>query len=130
MENHGNTAASYTVKLLSNNAVPPGFHTQLILHRIYKTPAAAGCALDFETHSVLVTSIPNPAFIDPSSPDLANPNLTDGSVTNATVALAPGDAVKVTLRVYDPIRPAAITFTPKDGVPPPDVARPLTPQTL
>jgi len=61
MENHGNTAASYTVKLLSNNAVPPGFHTQLILHRIYKTPAAAGCALDFETHSELPTSIPNPA---------------------------------------------------------------------
>ncbi len=130
MTNNGNTSASYTVKLLTNMPVPQGIHTQLILHRIYTTPTAAGCTLEDQTHSVLVASVPDPAFISPASPDLANPNLTDGSVTNTTVALAPGDTVRITVRVYDPIKFDAITFNPAQVVAPAVVAQAVNTETL
>ena len=62
MTNRGNTAASYSVKMLLNRALPPGFRSQLIVHRVYQTPNVQGCDLKQQTQNVLLVNLPNPSF--------------------------------------------------------------------
>ena len=74
LTNEGNTTASYTVNLLLNEPPPAGFATQLILHKTFKTPAADGCTLKEQAHTILLANIPNPQFVtDPTNPSLQNP---------------------------------------------------------
>ena len=74
MTNEGNTTASYTVNLLLNNPVPAGFSTQLLIHKTFTTPAADGCELKEQPHTILLANIPNPQFVtDPANPNLQNP---------------------------------------------------------
>ena len=101
--NGGNTTASYTVNLLLNTPVPAGFSTQLLLHKTFTTPAADGCELKEQPHTILLANIPNPQFVtDPTNPNLQNPNLQNPNLQNPTLALAPGESATVTLRVFDP----------------------------
>ena len=116
VENKGTTSASYSVKLLLNGSVPPGFKLQLILHRIYTTPVPDNCNLGLQSHNVLIANIRNPEFTDAA--DLANPDITNPDITNATLALGPGEKGKITLRVVDPNRFDAVTFNAATAVTP------------
>jgi uncharacterized protein YjbI with pentapeptide repeats len=115
LKNQGNTTASFTIHLvtpLGQQSVPPGFKTQLLLTKTYITPTISNttCQLIQVGQAVLVTNIPNPVFFSPASLDLTNPNLTDASVTNPTVTLAPGESARVTLRIEAPTKAQAVQF--------------------
>jgi hypothetical protein len=115
-----NTAASFSVNLLLNGEVPDSFKLQLILHRIYTTPVANGCERALERHTVLFANINNPEFQDP---DTFTPfDVTDPSATNATIWMLPGETMRITLRVVDPIADDDITFSAGDLVAPVIVA--------
>ena len=145
MTNEGNTTASYTVNLLLNNPVPAGFSTQLLIHKTFTTPAADGCELKEQPHTILLANIPNPQFVtDPTNPNLQNPHLQNPSLQNPTLALAPGETATITFRVVDPnifdgvaydasaaVTPAAVaqsvnTVDVAAGDTTPSVALPLT----
>lgn len=110
LTNKGNTSASYNAKLLAQNdfCCPSGcpgaagcpascYQCQLVLRRTYPTPVANGCQLTVETQNVPVSNTPNPSFGDPGTVGDAD-NSSDAS--NATIALGPGQAGRITLRVF------------------------------
>ena len=122
--NGGNTTASYTVNLLLNTPVPAGFATQLLLHKTFTTPAADGCELKEQPHTILLANIPNPQFVtDPTNPNLQNPNLQNPNLQNPTLALAPGESATVTLRVLDPNIFDGVTYDASAAVTPAAVAQ-------
>jgi hypothetical protein len=100
VRNEGNTGSAYDVNLLLNGQPPKDFKLQLILHKVYTTPVALGCSLTEQTQNVLVLNLTDPYFVTTpeglGDVDLQNPN-----ITNATVALGPGEASLITLRVLD-----------------------------
>jgi hypothetical protein len=99
VSNVGNTTASYSVKLLLNGNVPSSVKLQLIIHQTYENPVAQGCALATQQQNVILSSIPNPVFVNPA--DIGVINNLDAAIKNATVSLKPGEEAKVTLRVFD-----------------------------
>lgn len=118
--NVGNTSAAYAVKLLLNAPIPPGFNTQLIIHKTYTTPAADGCDLKVELHNVVVANITTPAFA--TAADVGNPAIENPAIENATVALAPSESANVTFRVFDPNKDDQVTFNAAASVTPAVVA--------
>ena len=97
--NTGNTTSAFNVNLfLSQNAPTGGVKTQLILHKAYLTPAAAGCDLKVRSNTVLVTNITNPSFVTPTG-TIPDPN--SPASNNATLSLAPGEKGYITLRIHD-----------------------------
>lgn len=110
--NDGNTAAAYTIKLLLRGLAPNGVALQLLLYKVYTTPAAQGCTVVESPVNQLIANIPNPVFSNRS--DLTNPDLTNPDVTNATLSLAPGDTARIDLRTASPTRP--IPFNPANSV--------------
>src|SRR5262249_54319081 len=92
--NTGNTAASYAVKLFGTQ--PAGTSLQLILSKLYSTPTQQNCQLAPKTQNVILANIPNPVFTALGS--LGDPNLSDPSTTNATIALGPGESGVITVR--------------------------------
>ncbi len=110
--NSGNTAHSYRVALFGNNAynVP----LQVIVTKNSTTPASASCTLLNQPQSVVVSNV-NDAAIAPDLASASNPNITDTSVANSTMALAPGETAFVTLRA---------ALTPEQMA---DLVRSLTP---
>ena len=121
MTNEGNTTSSYSINLLLNGEVPDAFKLQLILHRLYTTPVAKpDCTLGLERHTVLAANINDPEFTDPS--ELNQSDVTDASDKNATMWILPGETVRVTLRVVDPIADDDITFNAAEQVTPVAVA--------
>ena len=95
MTNSGNTAHSYRVALYGNN--PYNTPLQVIVTKNSTTPASVSCTLLNEPQSLVVSSVGDA----PVSADLAsaaNPNIPDGSASNSTMALAPGETAFVTLR--------------------------------
>ena len=124
LTNGGNTTASYTVNLLLNSPVPAGFATQLLVHKTFTTPAADGCELKEQLHTILLANIPNPQFLtDPTNPNLQNPNLQNPNLQNPTLALAPGESATVTLRVLDPNIFDGVTYDASAAVTPAAVAQ-------
>ena len=122
--NEGNTTASYTVNLLLNTPVPAGFTTQLLMHKTFTTPAADGCELKEQPHTILLANIPNPQFVtDPTNPNLQNPHLQNPNLQNPTLALAPGESATVTLRVVDPNIFDGVTYDASAAVTPAAVAQ-------
>ncbi len=113
MVNNGNTTAAYNVnlflaqqtqKLCAAGQDPNStgcISTQLILRKLYTTPAAIGCELGVQSRNVLLANIENPQFVLPGQ---QLPDQNDPSLTNATLWLAPGESAKITLRVYDPFK--------------------------
>ena len=100
--NTGNTSTSYAVKLFKKATLPAGVNLQLILTKQYLTPVAQGCDLKEQIQNVVVANIPNPIFTLQAS--LGDPDLPDPSVTNATLALRPGESGQIIIRanVSDP----------------------------
>ncbi|HET8786993.1 MAG TPA: FG-GAP-like repeat-containing protein, partial [Candidatus Limnocylindrales bacterium] len=119
--NDGNTTASYSIKLVLNDTLPPGFRSQLLLHQTYTTPAADACTLALQPHTVLVANIPDPVFTPIA--DIANPSLQNPSLQNPTLSLAPGETAEVTLRIVDPNRFDGTTFEAQASVIPAVVAQ-------
>ena len=97
--NKGNTTSGYEVKLVTNTPIPNGVRTQLIVHKTQQTPIAntdggySGCNLTVQKHSQVLANIIDPHFTDAGL-------LTTPDPADATVWLAPGDAARITLRVY------------------------------
>jgi hypothetical protein len=121
VSNVGNAAASYSVKLLLNGNLPSSVKLQLIIHQTYENPVAQGCVLATQQQNVILSSIPNPVFVNPA--DIGIINNLDAAIKNATVSLKPGEEAKVTLRVFDPNKFDDLTFDPATAVTPVLVAQ-------
>lgn len=100
--NAGNTTTSYAVKLFQKTPLPAGVNLQLILSKQYLLPVAQGCNLLQQIQNVVIANIPNPVFTPAGS--LGDPDLPDPAVTNATLALEPGEQGQLVIRanVSDP----------------------------
>lgn len=108
MTNNGNTTATYTVQLATTSAgVPAGIVVQLVLNKLYQTPMAENCQLGLETHWVTVANIINPKLYGPGTAGLGTPNIQNPTPNEASVTLAPGETVYVTLRIQNPEQTAA-----------------------
>lgn len=94
IKNSGNTTHSYRVALYGNNQNTP---VQLIVTKNSTTPTSVNCTLQSLPQAVVVATVNN-APVASSLPDATNPNITIPDVSNATVSLAPGERVFVTLR--------------------------------
>ncbi|MBA3638250.1 MAG: hypothetical protein H0W53_03030 [Acidobacteria bacterium] len=116
--NDGNTTTSFSVKLLLNGAQPSPTQIalQLILRKVYFNPVAVACVLKNQPHNQLLANITNPVFADPLN--LTDPAITNSSVSNATLWLAPGETAKITLRVRDLNVNDGVTFTAAQVVTP------------
>ena len=109
--NEGNTNSPYTLKLYSKEQLPIGIYAQLLIYRVYYTPAgdedlttSDPCKLKEDRHHELLLNSLNPNLVNPNlvNPNLVNPNLVNAAIENATFSLAPGDEALITLRVIDP----------------------------
>ena len=109
--NEGNTAASFSVKLLLTGDAPLRSQNvvQLILHKVYRTPVAVNCALGLHTQNVLLANITNPTFLTDGDP-LSNPDISNPDISNATLWLAPKESAKITVRVLDKNLQDNVTF--------------------
>ena len=97
-KDNGNAIGGYTVKLFKNGDLPPGVKSQLILNKLYDTPVARSCDLGVEHNRQIITSIKDPTLITDIN-EFTNPSLTDPSVKNATMWLAPGETGRITVRL-------------------------------
>jgi hypothetical protein len=95
--NTGNTAATYTVKLLERQPAPSGVTVQLIVSGIYTTPVANGCTLTVQAQYVPILNIASPVFSDFQT--LLQPGVPAPDAP--TFALAPNETAMVTIRAYD-----------------------------
>jgi hypothetical protein len=122
VSNDGNTAGSFNVNLLTNQLVPNGVVTQLVIHRTYTTPVAQACSLKVTTQTVLMANVANPTFTSmrPGKTQSAAQAALNPSMSNPTVPLAPGETVQITVRVVDPNPPApgVVSFQPAKAVKP------------
>jgi hypothetical protein len=112
--NRGNTSSAYTVKTILANQFPTGFKQQLVINRIYTTPVSNGCVLALQTSTELLTNITSPVFSTAAS--VANPDISNPAIGNATVALAPKETARITLRVVNPDRNTNTNFNPAAAV--------------
>lgn len=108
--NKGNTTSGYSVKLATSTPVPQGVRTQLIINRIYQTPVARDCRLGVENKRQILANILDPQFTTFGQLTTTNPD-------DATLWLAPGDAARITLRVYNPT-PLLTPFNPATAIAP------------
>jgi hypothetical protein len=93
--NTGNTTHSYRLTLYGNN--PNNVPLQLIATKNSQTPVAVGCTLQSLPQSS-VLAVADAPVVNTSLPDATDPNIPDGSASNATVSIAPGETVFLTLR--------------------------------
>ena len=112
--NRGNTYSAYTVRTILANQFPTGFKQQLVIARIYTTPVSNGCTLAIQTTTDLLTNITSPVFSTAAS--VANPDISNPAIGNATVALAPNETARITLRVVNPDRNTNTNFNPAAAV--------------
>jgi hypothetical protein len=131
--NAGNTTTSYAVKLFQKAPLPAGVSLQLILTKQYLLPVAQGCNLLQQIQNLVVANIPNPVFTPAGS--LGDPDLPDPAVTNATLALKPGETGQVVIRanISDPVAMQnllATAFTPVVVAHPANTGAAVPPATL
>ncbi|MGE5717773.1 MAG: Ig-like domain repeat protein, partial [Acidobacteriota bacterium] len=93
--NSGNTTHSYRVALYGSNTTNTPL--QLIVTKNYSSPASVGCALQNVPQTTVLANVNN-ALVAPTLAAATDPNIPDGTTTNATMALAPGETAFVTLR--------------------------------
>jgi streptogramin lyase len=114
--NEGNTTSAYTVKLTSTSTPPGGIVFQLIVNRLYQTPAAQSCQLVVQNHWNTVANIINPKVYSPADPNINNPDINNTVPDEATVTLRPAETGYITIRVMNP-SPATISFDPRSLIP-------------
>jgi len=114
LENGGNTATAYQVKATVNGDTSP-YLFQLIGRRVYKTPTAIGCTpSEAGQNQILFNVNLTAADLQPG----ALPNPLDPSPKNAVVLVAPGEHIKLTLRVWDRDVLTGPGAPPNDGIQP------------
>ena len=131
-ENQGNTTATYFFNMNTDyekpdpNIVPSdqAVEFQLLIYKVYYTPAAEGCLVGTEEHQELVANIANPNIRSPNirSPNIRSSNLASSALSamrvqeeildGATVALAPGEKARFILRATDPNPANSDVFNP------------------
>jgi hypothetical protein len=131
-ENQGNTTATYFFNMNTDyekpdpNIVPAdqAVEFQLLIYKVYYTPAADGCNVGTEEHQELVANIANPNIRSPNirSPNIRSSNLASSALSamsvqeeildGATVALAPGEKARFILRATDPDPANSDVFNP------------------
>ena len=131
-ENQGNTTATYFFNMNTDyekpdpNIVPSNqaVEFQLLIYKVYYTPAADGCDVGTEEHQELVANIANPNIRSPNirSPNIRSANLASSALSamrvqeeildGATVALAPGEKARFILRATDPNPANSDVFDP------------------
>lgn len=116
VNNDGNTATTYSVKLLQNVAAPAGFKVQLILYKTNTPSVARDCNLGYQRQNLIIANVTNPVFTSPS--ELTSTGITDPTKTNATIVLAPGEQARLTVRVLDPDKRDNVTFDISKGISP------------
>ncbi len=103
LTNAGNTSTTYSIKLLMNSAnLPPGTKLQLFVHKRATAPIALpnSCSLQVQGQNVIASSVPNPTVLTNASDLIPGPtDVTNSAIQNVTIALAPGEIGKVTLRI-------------------------------
>jgi hypothetical protein len=126
LTNIGNTTTSYAVKLFQRAPLPAGVNLQLIVVKQYLTPIANGCNLAQSTQNIVVADVPSPVFTPAAN--LGDPNLPDPAITNATIALAPGETSQIIIRanvgnatdmqnlVLNNVTPVAVSHPSNTGV--------------
>ena len=127
--NNGNTDSAYTVKLSSTGTVPNGIVLQLIVNKLYQTPAAQSCQLTLQTHWNTVANIINPKLYAPSDPNLGNPDINNSTPDEATVTLRPAEMAYITVRVVNPT-PQQTPFNPLNTIIPVTVAQAVPTATV
>ena len=95
IKNSGNTSASYRVALYGNQ--PNNTPLQLIVTKNSTTPTSVGCVLQALPQGDVVATVNNAQLITSLSA-VTDPNIPDSDVSNATVSLAPGERMFVTVR--------------------------------
>lgn len=104
--NKGNTTSAYNAKVVAQNpfCCPAGstcsagqFKCQLVLRKTYPTPVANACSLVVQAQNLTISNIPNPTFT--SLDQIGNPDISPDA-GNATLTLGPGEAGRMTLRVF------------------------------
>ena len=93
--NTGNTTHSYRIALYGQTATAPPL--QLIVTKNSSTPVSVNCALQSVPQSISLARADGPP-VTTSLSDASQPNIPLGDATNATVPIAPGETVFVTLR--------------------------------
>lgn len=119
--NEGNTTTPYTFDTFvayvpptnTDDPLAPGYvppdqavQFQLLIYKVYKTPAAKGCALVEEEHHELVANIANPHVKGPhvkGTPMNALSYVTPEEAKEATFWLNPGEKALVKLWAIDPV---------------------------
>jgi parallel beta helix pectate lyase-like protein len=124
--NEGNTAASYSIKLLLSDPTavpdPSKVVVQLVLRKVYSTPFAYQCTLGLQPQNVLLANITHPTFLTDLE-DINDPDVTNPEISNATLWLAPGDTAKVTIRTLDKDLSDGYTFNAATAIVPVIVAQ-------
>jgi hypothetical protein len=92
--NTGNTTHSYRIALYGNN--PNAVPLKVIATKNSQTPVAVGCTLQSQPQSTVLTEADG--NLAGTLADATNPDIADGSANNATVSIAPGETVFLTLR--------------------------------
>jgi hypothetical protein len=112
--NTGNTTSNYHVKVVgTTSATQP---IQLNMTKWYQTPGAVNCQLVEVPRFLPVVSVPDIRGSVLSPDAQVDPKPTDGSATNATVTLAPGESAIITLRADLPMQQMAEQVGSKVGV--------------
>jgi hypothetical protein len=102
IKNEGNTNASYFVKVVGDGSALPS-PTQLIVSKTYMTQTAVGCDLKLVPHDQVVVSVPDISSSVLATNTIVQTGVSASSITNATLALAPGESATVTLRSFVPV---------------------------
>ena len=114
VKNAGNTTSSFTFKIIAQQSLPEGIYAQLIVYKVYLTPAVAGealqqnngvdgCELKLEPHHEILLNVINPNIINSNiiNPNIENPHIRNAAIENATFVLDPGEEAIVNLRVIE-----------------------------
>src|SRR5712691_8748973 len=111
--NAGNTSTSYQVKMLLDQAaqarlIAAGVKFQLVITKSTSAPVVLNeCTPVVAKQNVTITNVVNPTFVDPADPkqftNVVTPDIQNPDIQNTTVALAPGEQARVTLRVFSPV---------------------------
>ena len=114
LKNLGNTTSSYIFKTLSTAAredgtLPGGIMAQLLVYRVYKTPAEYGsssapCNLREQQRHALILNVLNPEIENPEieNPEIENPEIENPEIENATFNMEPEGEALVLLRLWQP----------------------------
>jgi uncharacterized protein YjbI with pentapeptide repeats len=115
LTNKGNTSAAYSVKFLLKNQIPSGITMQVLVYKVYATPAVKNCQTVEKLQNLLISNVTNLTPVSEHN-NLGNPDLTNPDLTNTSVALAPGEVAKITLRIFNPDRTQPLGFDPAADV--------------